>query len=59
MPSVWLDGCIAGVWKWRNKPQQPLAVTMMVEPSKQQRRLLDAELERVAVLVQQSEVVWL
>lgn len=58
MPTVWLDGCIVGVWKWRNKPQHPLAVTMMVEPTEQQRRLLDVELQRLHTLVQHSAVEW-
>ncbi len=27
-PSVWVDGAIVGVWKWTNKPNHPISISL-------------------------------
>ncbi len=58
LPTMWVDGRIMGVWTWERKNNEPMTVEPFHQMTRDLRKRLKPEIDRVQKFVRASQVIW-
>jgi hypothetical protein len=57
-PTVWVDGRVIGIWSWNRKPNEPMTIETFEQITRELRKRLKTEVDRVSEFVEASHVLW-